>query len=72
MLFAAFNPRFGESLSCLYRIGNVFGLTPDQETMFDRIDNSCEWEITSGEYQQLHQLGPSVPESDIVVFTFAS
>jgi hypothetical protein len=48
--------------------GMSLSLTPDQETMFDRIDNSCEWEITSGEYQQLHQLGPSVPESDVVVY----
>jgi peptidoglycan hydrolase-like protein with peptidoglycan-binding domain len=48
--------------------GMSFKLTPDEEVMFDKIDDSCEWEITGGEYLQLQQLGTPVPETDIAVY----
>jgi hypothetical protein len=43
-------------------------LSPAESALFDRIDQECNWTITSGEYDQLHRLGPPCPASDIKVF----
>jgi len=48
--------------------GMSLALTAAQQTMFDKIDDSCQWDITGGEYKELHQLGSPVPETDIAVY----
>ena len=48
--------------------GMSLALTAAEETTFNKIDNNCEWVITGGEYQQLHQMGPSAPTTDILVY----
>lgn len=48
--------------------GESLMLTPAQAAIFDRIDQACEWELNSGEYAQLHQLGTPAPSNEIVVY----
>jgi hypothetical protein len=48
--------------------GQSLLLSPAQTAMFDRIDQDCEWNITTGEYEQLHRLGTPCPNTDIKVF----
>jgi hypothetical protein len=43
-------------------------LTPAQTALFDRIDQECNWNITTGEYDQLHRLGPPCPATDVKVY----
>lgn len=47
-------------------------LTEEQLAMFDRIDTDCSWDITSGEYTELHKLGGSFPLNDIIVYVVGS
>lgn len=43
-------------------------LTPAQTALFDRIDQSCNWTLTTGEYNQLHNLGSPTPNSEVKVY----
>ena len=43
-------------------------LTPAQSRRLEQIDGTCTWNITSGEFAELMQLGGPVPSSDIAVF----
>lgn len=57
-----------------YAIKLVFGsgqslLLSDAETaMFDKIDQNCNWNLSNGEYAQLHALGRPVPSSEVTVY----
>jgi hypothetical protein len=48
--------RFGSGESLL--------LSPDEAALFDKIDQDCEWDITTGEYDQLQRLGTPCPDTD--------
>lgn len=43
-------------------------LSEEQRAMFDVIDGECNWDITEGEYAELHKLGGFVPPHDISVY----
>lgn len=43
-------------------------LTPAQTALFDRIDEDCNWTLTSGEYDQLHGLGAPSPNNGIKIY----
>ncbi len=57
-----------------YGIQIVFGsgmslrLSDADARRLERLDGSCAWNITSGEYAQLQRLGPAVPNNAIVVY----
>ena len=54
--------------------GQSIGLSPDQQELFQKIDQDCKWELNDGEFHQLQGLGSPAPASDILVFhvnTFA-
>ncbi|GGC24146.1 hypothetical protein GCM10011371_09790 [Novosphingobium marinum] len=51
-----------------YAEGQSLLLTPAQEALFDRIDQQCNWNISSGEYDQLHNLGPPCPANHVKVY----
>jgi hypothetical protein len=48
--------------------GMSLGLSDDEASRLEQIDGTCNWTISSGEYAELLQLGPSVPSTDIAVF----
>lgn len=48
--------------------GRSLLLTDQQTRMFDRIDQNCNWILSSGEYNQLHGLGPNVPSNELQVY----
>jgi hypothetical protein len=54
--------------------GESIGLTPEQREKFDQIDQECNWDLESGEFNELQKLGSRAPPNDILVFyvsTFA-
>lgn len=57
-----------------YGIGMEFSsgrsllLTDEQSRIFDRIDQNCNWTLSTGEYNQLHSLGPNVPSNELQVY----
>lgn len=48
--------------------GESLMLSPAQAAVFDRIDQNCNWSITTGEYEQLHRLGSPSSAFDVKVF----
>ena len=48
--------------------GESLLLDPAQTALFDRIDQECNWQLTTGEYNQLHALGTPCPPFDMKVF----
>ena len=52
--------------------GESIGLSPDQRTIFDRIDQECDWDLSAGEFHMLQGLGSPAPSSDILVFHVSS
>lgn len=48
--------------------GESLLLSEAQTRLFDRIDQQCNWNITTGEYDQLHRLGTPCPHTDVKVF----
>jgi peptidoglycan hydrolase-like protein with peptidoglycan-binding domain len=54
--------------------GQSILLTPDQQAKFDQIDQECNWDLDSGEFNELQGLGSPAPKNDVLVFhvnTFA-
>ncbi|MFI3220957.1 MAG: peptidoglycan-binding domain-containing protein [Methylococcales bacterium] len=48
--------------------GESIRLTPDQQTMFNRIDQECNWTLNDGEFNQLQGLGSRAPSTAILVY----
>jgi hypothetical protein len=48
--------------------GESLLLSEAETRLFDRIDDECNWVMTSGEYDQLHRLGTPCPATDVKVF----
>lgn len=48
--------------------GESLMLSAAETSLFDRIDDQCNWVITTGEYDQLHRLGTPCPNTDVKVF----
>lgn len=51
-----------------YANGESLALTPDQTTLFDRIDQACNWTLDDGEFNQLHSLGSPAPTNEVLVY----
>jgi hypothetical protein len=51
-----------------YASGQSLFLTPQEEAKFNSIGGSCDWEINTGEYNELHSMGSFVPSSEIAVY----
>ena len=51
-----------------YATGESLMLDPAETALFDRIDQECNWTLTSGEYDQLHALGTPCPGTDVKVY----
>lgn len=56
----AIDIRFGSGIS--------LGLTQEEEQRFSQVDGQCNWNITTGEYSQLHGMGGNVSPNDIKVY----
>jgi hypothetical protein len=54
------NVEFGSGESLL--------LTPEQQDKFAQIDQACDWDLESGEFEQLQSLGTRVPHTDVLVY----
>ncbi|MCL4806554.1 MAG: peptidoglycan-binding protein [Thermoanaerobaculia bacterium] len=52
--------------------GESINLTPQQRSIFDKIDQECDWDLTDGEFHMLQGLGSRAPASDILVFHVSS
>jgi len=48
--------------------GESLLLSPAQQQLFERIDDECNWVMTSGEFDQLHRLGSRAPSNEILVY----
>lgn len=48
--------------------GMSLGLSEADEERFAQVGDSCEWEISDGEYNELHSMGPAVPSTDLLVY----
>lgn len=48
--------------------GMSLALTQQQAQQYDTVDGQCTWNITSGEYNEVQQLGGPVPSTDIAVY----
>ncbi len=48
--------------------GISINLTPDQRTLFNQIDQECDWDLNDGEINELQGIGPPAPPNDILVF----
>lgn len=48
--------------------GESLLLTPDQQELFNRIDQDCKWNLNDGEFNQLHALGSRAPNTEILVY----
>ena len=51
-----------------YASGESLALTPAEANKFRRVDGSCTWQINSGEYFELQQMGTPAPTNDVVVY----
>lgn len=50
-----------------YASGQSLNLSPEQSKRYARVDGTCEWRITAGEFREVQGLGGAVPLFDIVV-----
>ena len=48
--------------------GQSLGLSREEEQRFNRVDGDCNWIMNSGEFNELHQLGGPVPQTEILVY----
>ena len=48
--------------------GMSLGLSDAEAKRFEKVDGSCEWKVTAGEFAELQRLGPPAPSSDIIVY----
>lgn len=60
---------FGQyGIKIVFASGESLRLTPAEAKMFEKIDQSCVWELSDGELKTLHTLGSRAPATDIVVY----
>ena len=55
-----------------YASGESLALSEAETDRFKKVDGACNWTITSGEFNDLLQLGSPAPTTDIIVFFVAS
>lgn len=71
-----FEPILQKARDCYdqYGIKLIFGsgssllLEEAQQQLFRKIDQECNWKLTTGEYNQLHALGPPVPPNHVKIY----
>lgn len=51
-----------------FMTGLSMGLSPEDQAKFSQIDGTCTWEVNSGEYKELLDLGSNIPNTEITVF----
>lgn len=56
------------NIQILFGSGLSYGLSEAEARKFERLDGSCTWEISEGEYAELLQRGRGVPRTHICVF----
>jgi hypothetical protein len=47
--------------------GMSLGLPADQAARLENVDGTCNWVITSGEYNEVHRLAGNIPANEILV-----
>ena len=66
---------FGQyGIKAEFASGESILLSPAQTQLFDKIDQSCTWDLSTGEFNELQGLGSPAPATDVLVFhvkTFA-
>ena len=55
-------------LRVVFGSGESLNLTPQQSSKFERIDTQCNWDMSTGEYAELQELGSRVPVGGISVY----
>lgn len=48
--------------------GMSLGLSDDEAKRFSKVKQLCVWDVSGGEFEALHNLGPAVPANEIKVF----
>lgn len=56
------------SIEAFFASGMSLGLSDDEAKRFSVVKQDCNWDMDSGEFAELHQLGTPVPKNDIGVF----
>jgi len=51
-----------------YASGESLSLPASESAKFQQIDGSCTWQVNSGEYAELQNIGSPAPANDIVVY----
>ena len=51
-----------------YGSGILLGLSPEEAARFEKVDGQCAWNIDSGEYHEIQNLGSSTSSTDISVY----
>jgi hypothetical protein len=51
-----------------FQSGMSLGLSAEEAERFQQVDGSCNWNIDSGEFSELQQLGEAVPLTEILVY----
>jgi Putative peptidoglycan binding domain len=66
---------FGQyAIKAEFASGESILLSQAQTQLFDKIDQECDWDLSSGEFNELQGLGSRAPATDVLVFhvkTFA-
>jgi len=56
------------SIEARFASGESLGLSEDEQNRFTVIDQNCDWEMESGEFAELEQMGTRVPPHDVAVY----
>ncbi|MDG2012042.1 MAG: peptidoglycan-binding protein [Pirellulaceae bacterium] len=51
-----------------YMNGQSLLLSKSDQAMFNKIDQQCKWDLTTGEYAKLQSLGRPVPSNEITIY----
>lgn len=55
-------------IEAFFASGESLLLSPAEQQIFQRIDQNCRWQLTTGEFNQLHGRGTRAPSDDILVY----
>ena len=55
-------------IQIVFQSGMSLGLSEEESERFQQVDGTCNWDIDSGEFHELQQLGPAVPSTEILVY----
>jgi Putative peptidoglycan binding domain len=52
--------------------GQSLLLSEEEQKRFEKVDQLCNWDLTVGEFNELHKLGAPAPETDVLVYFIKS